>query len=44
MLPFMARPIEPLLISAEQRRELERIVNAPSSEQRLVRWARIVLR
>lgn len=39
----MGRPIEPHIISAEQRRELERIVNAPSSEQRLVRRARIVL-
>jgi transposase len=43
MLGFMARPIESLIISVEQRQELERIVNAPSSEQRLVRRARIVL-
>jgi transposase len=39
----MGRPIEPLIISAEQRQELERIVNASTSEQRLVRRARIVL-
>jgi transposase len=42
-LLFMGRPIEPLVISGEQRQELERIVNAPTSEQRLVRRARIVL-
>ena len=39
----MGRPIEPLIIGAEQRQELERIVNALTSEQRLVRRARIVL-
>ena len=36
----MGRPIEPLQISGEQRRELERIANAPTSEQRLARRAR----
>jgi transposase len=39
----MGRPIEPLEISGGQRRELERIANAPTSEQRLARRARIVL-
>jgi transposase len=37
------RPIETLEISDEQRQELERIVNAPTSVQRQVRRARIVL-
>src|ERR1017187_5120524 len=39
----MGRPIESLEITDEQRRELERIVNAPTSPQRLVGRARIVL-
>lgn len=39
----MARPIQVLEVSAEQRRELERLVGAPTSPQRLVRRARIVL-
>lgn len=39
----MGRPIEALELAVEQRRELERIVTAPTSPQRLVRRARIVL-
>jgi transposase len=39
----MGRPIESLEVTGEQRRELERIVNAPTSPQRLVGRARIVL-
>jgi transposase len=39
----MGRPIESLEITGELRRELERIVNAPTSPQRLVGRARIVL-
>lgn len=39
----MARPIRSLEISEEQRKELQRIVKASTSPQRLVRRARIVL-
>jgi transposase len=39
----MGRPIEVLELAAAQRRELERIVNASTSPQRLVRRARMVL-
>jgi transposase len=39
----MSRPIQTLSITDEQRRELERIVKAPSSPQRAVVRARIIL-
>jgi len=39
----MARPIRPLPISAQQLRELQRIVNRPTTSQRQARRARIVL-
>jgi len=39
----MGRPIESLDLGAEQRKELERIINAPTSPQRLARRARIVV-
>jgi transposase len=39
----MARPIESLDLTAEQRKELERLVNAPTTPQRLVGRARVVL-
>lgn len=39
----MGRPIQTLSMSADQKRELERIRNAPTSPQRLVRRAQIVL-
>jgi len=39
----MGRPIQTLSVSADQKRELERIRNAPTSPQRLVRRAQIVL-
>lgn len=42
-LTDMGRPIESLDITGVQRRELERMINAPTTPQRLVRRARIVL-
>lgn len=42
-LPFMGRPIRTLALSVDQKRELERLCNAPTSPQRLARRARIVL-
>ena len=39
----MGRPIEALDINGEQRRELERMINASTTPQRMVAWARIVL-
>ncbi len=39
----MARPIQPLAVSAEQRRALRQIVNSPSAPQRDVRRAWIIL-
>lgn len=39
----MARPIQALAVSAEQRRALRQIVNSPSAPQRDVRRARIIL-
>jgi transposase len=42
-LPAMGRPIESLEVSNVQRRELERLINAPTTPQRLVGRARIVL-
>lgn len=39
----MGRPIEPLEATKQQRDELERMVNAPTTPQRMVRRARIVL-
>ena len=39
----MARPKLPLLLSAEQRTELQRLVQAPSTPQKIVRRARIAL-
>lgn len=43
MVSFMGRPIESLDLTAEQRKELERLVNAPTSPQRVVGRARVVL-
>lgn len=42
-VPFMARPIAVLEITVEQRRELERLINAPTTPQRLAGRARIVV-
>jgi transposase len=42
-LSVMGRPIESLEVSDAQRRELERLINAPTTPQRLVGRARIVL-
>jgi transposase len=39
----MGRPIESVELSGDQRRELERLINAPTTPQRLVGRARIVL-
>ncbi|MFH1689282.1 MAG: helix-turn-helix domain-containing protein, partial [Candidatus Eisenbacteria bacterium] len=39
----MRKPAEPLKISDEQRRELERILRSRTTEQRVVMRARIVL-
>jgi transposase len=39
----MARPIQTLEVSKDQRNQLERIIAAPTTPQRLVRRARIVL-
>ncbi len=39
----MGRPIEGIDINGEQRRELERMINAPTTPQRMVARARIVL-
>src|SRR5437762_12785146 len=39
----MARPKLPLHLSAEQRAELQRLVRAPSTPQKIVRRARIAL-
>lgn len=41
--PIMGRPVEPLETSEDQRLELQRLINAPTTPQRLVRRARIVL-
>jgi len=40
---YMSRPIEVLEVDAVQRAELERIIRAPTSSQRLVLRARIIL-
>lgn len=42
ILPGMGRPIESVELSDGQRRELERMINAPTTPQRLVGRARIV--
>ena len=39
----MPRTTEPLEVSDDQQRELERLINAPTTPQRVVRRARIVL-
>jgi transposase len=43
MMSGMGRPIESLDLNGEQRRELERMINAPTTPQRVVGRARIVL-
>ena len=42
-MPFMARPVRPLIISSEQRRALRAIVNRPSAAQREHQRAWIIL-
>jgi transposase len=39
----MARPIRPLIVSAQQRKELQNLLRRPSAAQREIRRARIVL-